>query len=931
MNVSRLILVATIAASYHTVSIAEDLKPILHEDPALGRPVEFERDVYPILEANCIACHNVTVSEGDLILENLEGILKGGSTGPALVPGKPEESLMYKLARRSEEPVMPPMPNDRQAKELSPKQLGVLYQWIVEGAKAGAVTTKAMNWQPINPRLHGVYSLDMDAAGRFIAAGRANKVTVYDLARRDVPGHLVDPSIVSSSAAGPTGAAQLDYVHAIAFHPTEPMIATSGFRNVKLWRRDLESIASTLTLPADVQAWTTSVDGAEVVMAVATKGLVVASATTGAERGVAGLEGQVVSAMTAFQSEPRWIVAATADSRLVIVRNADLSVAHKSEPLPAAVTQLTSELSSSKMAALLADGSVRILTVAADSGAATITAEMKSDAGPIQMVTGHGNLVVTTAADKTVQIWNSDTAQQIHRFDLPGVLSKAAVTSSGERAVFVLADGQTILWSTKENKQIALLNTDLSAQKRLKRAEQMKAVFDSRVNVVKAQVDESEKEVVAQKEAEVKAKAEVDKQTPLQADAKAKYDAAIAATAAAKAALDAKADDEALKKAHMDAEKAEAAAKDALMKADSELSIAKKSLDFATAAIGRAETRVGERKKQHETAMAEAATAASTLEGLRPAAAVSIASIAAGFSGDGKTVVSSDAAGTLRTWNAESGMAVDVLPGTKVAAAVTASRMSGFMAFQQTADARIIVRSVFPDWQLAASLGGPESGGDSVFVDRVLALAFSPDGTLLAAGGGEASRSGQLTLWNVADGSLVHQFADAHSDTVYGLDFSADGRLLASASADKFVKVFDVASKQFIRSFEGHTHHVMDVAWKADRTTLASAGADNAIKIWNVETGEQARTITTYTRQVTSLQYVGLQDMIVSSSGDKRVFFHTPGNGNPAREFGGNPDYVYRVATNADGAVVASGGEDGSVRVWNAADAKEIVTFAAAN
>ena len=174
----------------------------------------------------------------------------------------------------------------------------------------------------------------------------------------------------------------------------------------------------------------------------------------------------------------------------------------------------------------------------------------------------------------------------------------------------------------------------------------------------------------------------------------------------------------------------------------------------------------------------------------------------------------------------------------------------------------------------------------------------------------------------------MRRLDDAHSDTVYGLEFSADGKLLASAAADKFVKVFDVVSGQFVRSFEGHTHHVMDVSWKADRTALASAGADNTIKIWNAETGEQSRTISTYTRQVTSVQFVGLQDTIVSSSGDKRVFFHTPSNGSAAREFGGNGDYVYRATASLDGSLVVSGGEDGTVRVWNGADAAQIITFA---
>ncbi len=907
--------------------VADELKPIVHEDPALGRPVEFERDVYPILEANCIACHNVTVSEGNLILENIEAILKGGDSGPALVPEKPDESLIYKLSRRGDEPVMPPTPNDRQAKELNSKQLGILRQWIAEGAKAGATTAKAMNWQPINARLKGVYSLDMDSAGRFIAAGRGNHVSVYDMARKDVVNSLVDPQIISSVTNGPSGAAQLDYVHAIAFHPTESMIATSGFRNVKLWKRDIESVSAAWAIPADVQTWVSSPDGSEVVLAVASKGVVVANAATGAERGVTAVDGQAISGLSVFQSEPRWILAATADARIVVIKGADLQVAHKSEPLPAAVIALSGELAGSKVAALLADGSVKLLSVAADTGIVAVAAEIKSDAGPIQKLAGHGATLLTVAADRTVQNWKVDDATQVNRFDLPAAVVTLDVNSATDRSLFILADGQALLWSQKDAKQIAALTAELSAQRRLKKSEQMKAVFDSRVAVVKAQIDEADKEVVAQKEAETKAKAEVEKQTPLQADAKTKFDAAVAVTAAAKAASAAAPEDAALKTAVTEAEKVEAAAKEVSTKADSEFSIAKKSLDFATAAIARAETRVGERKQLHEAATADATASAAVVESNKAPAAAPAASTLGAFVVDGRYAVTTDASGTLRVWNSVDGAAVDVLPGTRIGANVASLKSAGANLLLPTADNRLVTRPAFPQWVLAASLGGPEVGGDSVFVDRVLSLAFSPDGTLLAAGGGEASRSGQLTLWNVADGTLVHQFVDAHSDTVYGIDFSADGKLLASASADKFVKVFDVATKQFVRSFEGHTHHVMDVSWKSDRTALASAGADNAIKIWNAETGEQARTIATYTRQVTSLQYVGQQDIVVSSSGDKRVFFHTAGNGSPAREFPGNPDYVYRAATNVEGTIVAAGGEDGVVRVWNAADAAVLANF----
>jgi WD40 repeat protein len=63
---------------------------------------------------------------------------------------------------------------------------------------------------------------------------------------------------------------------------------------------------------------------------------------------------------------------------------------------------------------------------------------------------------------------------------------------------------------------------------------------------------------------------------------------------------------------------------------------------------------------------------------------------------------------------------------------------------------------------------------------------------VLASGGGEPSRGGQVALWNVGDGRLVHDFHDVHSDAVLCLAFSRDGTRLASGAADRFVKVLDV-------------------------------------------------------------------------------------------------------------------------------------------
>src|SRR5262249_4737583 len=97
------------------------------------------------------------------------------------------------------------------------------------------------------------------------------------------------------------------------------------------------------------------------------------------------------------------------------------------------------------------------------------------------------------------------------------------------------------------------------------------------------------------------------------------------------------------------------------------------------------------------------------------------------------------------------------------------------------------------------------------FADRVVAIAYSPFGKLIATGGGAPTEDGEIKLFEAATGRPVADIKGGHSDTVFGVAFSPDGRLLATAAADKFVKVFEVPGGEFVKSFEGHTHHVMDV------------------------------------------------------------------------------------------------------------------------
>jgi WD40 repeat protein len=203
------------------------------------------------------------------------------------------------------------------------------------------------------------------------------------------------------------------------------------------------------------------------------------------------------------------------------------------------------------------------------------------------------------------------------------------------------------------------------------------------------------------------------------------------------------------------------------------------------------------------------------------------------------------------------------------------------------------------------------------FADRVVAIHFSADGKYFATGGGAATEDGEVKIFDAAAAKPLIDIKPSHSDTVFGVCFSPDSTKLATSGADKFVKVWEVPSGKFLKSFEGHTHHVLDVGWKPDGKFLASGGADNNVKVWDYEKGEQARTITAHQKQITRLVFVGKTNTFLTASGDQSVKLWNVDNGGNQKNYGGGADFLYAVAASPDGKLVAAGGEEGVVRLYN--------------
>jgi WD40 repeat protein len=222
-------------------------------------------------------------------------------------------------------------------------------------------------------------------------------------------------------------------------------------------------------------------------------------------------------------------------------------------------------------------------------------------------------------------------------------------------------------------------------------------------------------------------------------------------------------------------------------------------------------------------------------------------------------------------------------------------------------------------WRFEGEWSERKPLGPHVF--RVLAIDFNPDGSLLATGGGEPSRSGEVKVWEVNKGMLVRTLDSLHSDTVFGVRYSPDGTRLATCAADKFLKVIDGAGKE-LKAFEGHTHHVLGVDWRSDGKQLVTAGADNVLKVWDFDNGEQLRTLQAAGKQVTSVRWLPNKSEAVGASGDRLVRLWNTDNGGIARTFGGPNDFVFAAASSNDGNRIAAGGADGVLFIWNGQNAQ---------
>jgi WD40 repeat protein/Flp pilus assembly protein TadD len=220
------------------------------------------------------------------------------------------------------------------------------------------------------------------------------------------------------------------------------------------------------------------------------------------------------------------------------------------------------------------------------------------------------------------------------------------------------------------------------------------------------------------------------------------------------------------------------------------------------------------------------------------------------------------------------------------------------------------------DGQLRHSLEG--------HTDRVGGIAFSPNGELVVSGGWD----GQVNFWQVDDGELRQTIQINHPkfdipDAIWDLAYSPDGRFVAvggSSSLDGLVQLIEVGEEEIPARLEGHTDLVYGVAFSPDNQILASASYDSTVSLWRVSDGSFIRTLEGALHNAQSVAFSPDGEILAVSMGDQTVQLWQVDDGMPLHTLAQQPYNVLSIAFSPNGTILANGLADGTIQLWQVSD-----------
>ena len=198
--------------------------------------------------------------------------------------------------------------------------------------------------------------------------------------------------------------------------------------------------------------------------------------------------------------------------------------------------------------------------------------------------------------------------------------------------------------------------------------------------------------------------------------------------------------------------------------------------------------------------------------------------------------------------------------------------------------------------------------------NRVTRIVFSVDGSMLAS----ASEDRTIRLWNIATRTHKHTLT-GHTSYIHSIAFSPDGRTLASGSGNGKIRLWNATTGQYRVTLEGHRNEVSSVAFSPDGKTLASGSSDRTIRLWDATTGQYKVTLEGHSENINSVAFSPDGKTLASGSSDRTIRLWNAITGFHKQTLTEHTDGVYNVSFIENGKTLASRSNNNTVYLWDAA------------
>lgn len=340
------------------------------------------------------------------------------------------------------------------------------------------------------------------------------------------------------------------------------------------------------------------------------------------------------------------------------------------------------------------------------------------------------------------------------------------------------------------------------------------------------------------------------------------------------------------------------------------------------------------------------------------------------YTSDGSRLLTGNADGTARVWDADTGQELLILAGGSGNINSLSIAPDGRYPLTAHSDGHVRVWdishtaghewwTIYPVYRgqfasdgrhLATASFPSELTGETMFqlwrlspsgAEKEYGITVRPGAIVSAIGfNSELSRYATIDLdmnfkmWEPTNGQLLQSFSISgtessigHHNIVSGLDFSPDGTRVATSDDDGLTIIWDLTSGKPLLPLSSHEAPVFSIAFNPNGTQLATAGFDGTARIWNATTGQLLQTLSGHSAVLSNVKFNSDGKHLLTSSSDTNVIMWDVQTGEELLTLAGHASTVFGLDFSPDDSLIATGSTDGSAKVWDASTGQALLTF----